>query len=82
MTYPASNRVCVAMALMKQEEAPRQEAWFFRLALDHQQAGLTLLDLVRQEKLTHNPTHPMTIPGDSLTQDALGTLHAIWQLSQ
>jgi mono/diheme cytochrome c family protein len=55
---------------------PSRALGFSALQLSHSNSGVTLLDLTDDGRLSHPPTHTFTVPGDPVTQAALGVLHA------
>jgi len=55
---------------------PSRALGFSALQLSHSNSGVTLLDLTDDGRLSHPPTHTITVPGDAVTQAALGVLHA------
>ena len=55
---------------------PSRALGFSALQLSHEGAGLTLSELVDTQRLSHPPVDEITVPGDALTQAALGVLHA------
>jgi hypothetical protein len=46
------------------------------IQLSHQLGGVTITDLISEGLLSSPPTGPFTIPGDSVSEQALGYLHA------
>jgi len=55
---------------------PSRGLGFSAMQLSHDGEGLTLTDLISQDRLSHPPAEVNTIPGDSKTRAALGYLHA------
>ena len=54
---------------------PSRALGFSALLLNHDNAGVSLSDLVAQERLTHAPDSALQIPGTDPERDALGYLH-------
>lgn len=55
---------------------PSRALGFSALQLSHADSSLTLQALVAADKLSVAPTDELTVPGDPVTQAALGSLHA------
>ncbi|MAA80307.1 MAG: hypothetical protein CL916_13720 [Deltaproteobacteria bacterium] len=55
---------------------PSRGLGFSAMQLNHDRSGVTLEQLVQEERLSHVPTVSIGIPGDEATQEALGYLHA------
>ena len=54
---------------------PSRGLGFSAIMLSEVTEGLSLDDLVAMDALSHEPTAPISIPGDSINRDALGYLH-------
>jgi len=55
---------------------PSRALGFSALQLSHGGAGLTLQQLISEQRLTSPPTQSFTVPGDAVEKNALGVLHA------